>query len=148
MLPLLFAAMGLSTPWSASMLAAHNQVRAQVGLRPLEWSYSLAAKAQEWADTLIDNNWFFHSHTPGLGESMTLVINGEYVPQQVVAGWVSERRFYDLRRNQCADMCGHYTQVVWRDTKSVGCAMSRTDDRQVWVCEYYPPGNYVGQRPY
>ena len=148
MFPLLFTVVGLASPWSGNMLTAHNQVRAQVGVKPLEWSYDLAAKAQWWADTLIDRHWWFHSHTPGLGESMTEVINGELVPQQVVAGWVSERRFYNLTRNECSDVCGHYTQVVWRDTKQVGCAVANSGDRQVWVCEYWPPGNYVGRRPY
>jgi pathogenesis-related protein 1 len=45
-------------------------------------------------------------------------------------------------------MCGHYTQIVWRNTKAVGCAVGGKGAREVWVCDYDPPGNYVGQRPY
>ena len=148
MFPLLFAVIGLTAPWSNHMLEAHNAVRARVGVNPLEWSSPLAIKAQEWADILARSNLFLHSRTPGLGESMTVVYNGEYVPEQVVAGWVSESRYYDLRHNRCADVCGHYTQVVWRSTRQVGCAVSRVDNRQVWVCEYWPAGNFEGERPY
>jgi hypothetical protein len=45
-------------------------------------------------------------------------------------------------------VCGHYTQIVWRNTKSVGCAVARGKGVEVWVCNYDPPGNYAGQRPY
>ena len=148
MWPLLFAALGLTTPWSGAMLTAHNQVRAQVGVKPLEWSSPLAAQAQLWANTLMQSDRFEHSHTRGLGESMTMVLNGEIAPQQVVAGWVSESKSYDLERNSCSDVCGHYTQVVWGDTRKVGCALARGVEKEIWVCEYAPPGNYIGQRPY
>jgi pathogenesis-related protein 1 len=46
-------------------------------------------------------------------------------------------------------MCGHYTQVVWKDSKEVGCAAYQCDDKsQVWVCQYKPAGNYVDQKPF
>jgi len=47
-------------------------------------------------------------------------------------------------------MCGHYTQVVWRSTTTVGCAMAVCKDsqEQIWVCQYQKPGNWVGQKPY
>ena len=43
---------------------------------------------------------------------------------------------------------GHYTQIVWRSTVEVGCAVARSGLHEVWVCRYSPPGNVVGQRPY
>jgi pathogenesis-related protein 1 len=45
-------------------------------------------------------------------------------------------------------VCGHYTQIVWRDTTSVGCAAQSCPQGEIWVCDYSPPGNYVGQHPY
>jgi hypothetical protein len=44
-------------------------------------------------------------------------------------------------------MCGHYTQLVWRRARQVGCAAARGGSREVWVCEF-PEGNYIGMRPY
>jgi hypothetical protein len=38
--------------------------------------------------------------------------------------------------------------MVWRDTREVGCAVATDTEREVWVCEYYPPGNVAGFRPY
>src|ERR1700741_2518569 len=42
----------------------------------------------------------------------------------------------------------NYTQVVWAKTRAVGCAVAADQSQEVWVCNYAPPGNYVGYRPY
>jgi pathogenesis-related protein 1 len=65
-----------------------------------------------------------------------------------VDGWASEAAQYDYKTNRCTGTCGHYTQLVWRDTKEVGCAVARSANREVWACDYAPPGNYIGMRPY
>ncbi|PSN37306.1 Venom allergen 3 [Blattella germanica] len=48
---------------------------------------------------------------------------------------------------------GHYTQVVWADTKYVGCgfiAYKKTDDwyTKYYVCNYGPGGNIEGGTMY
>ena len=54
-------------------------------------------------------------------------------------------------------VCGHYTQLVWRNSTLLGCAYARCTSNSpfqgvptwdFWVCDYSPPGNWVGQRPY
>jgi len=68
-----------------------------------------------------------------------------------VQDWYDEIKYYDYMNNTCEEgqMCGHYTQVVWKDTKEVGCAAYQCDDdSQVWVCQYTPAGNYIGQKPF
>ncbi|KAK2998900.1 hypothetical protein RJ639_023346, partial [Escallonia herrerae] len=43
-------------------------------------------------------------------------------------------------------MCGHYTQVVWRNSVRLGCA--RVQSNSGWwfiACNYDPPGNYIAQ---
>jgi uncharacterized protein YkwD len=130
------------------MLARHNAVRARVGLPPLIWSNRLAARAQDWANHLLSRNAFEHRPNSPYGENLFEITGAPASPSQVIDSWASEARNYDYRSNRCRGVCGHYTQLVWRDTKEVGCAVARHRDTEVWVCNYDPPGNYVGQRPW
>src|SRR4051794_17439125 len=58
-LPLLLVLSLFAQPES-DILAAHNRVRAKLGLPPLEWSKEAAAVAQQWADQLAANGKFEH----------------------------------------------------------------------------------------
>ena len=133
---------------SREMLAAHNSVRATVKVPPLVWSDQLASTAQEWANTLIERKQFVHRPKSKFGENLFEIEGAKSTPKQVVDRWASEVSNYDYKTNRCHGVCGHYTQIIWRDTKEVGCAVARGGAREVWVCEYNPPGNYVGHRPY
>lgn len=130
------------------MLAAHNTVRAGVGIAPLTWSDRLTARAQEWANTLLARNQFVHTPNSPYGENLYEIAGATATPTQVVDAWAAESRNYDYGSNKCRRVCGHYTQIVWGETKEVGCAVARDSGREVWVCEYNPPGNWVGKRPY
>jgi pathogenesis-related protein 1 len=134
--------------FARNVLAAHNSVREAVHLPPLKWSEKLAAVAQQWATNKIVRSQFQHSHL-GHGENLFEIRGGRATSWQVVNAWASEARDYDLQKNTCRRAkCGHYTQIVWRNTAAVGCASAHSSFREVWVCEYDPPGNVVGQRPY
>ena len=130
------------------MLAAHNAVRARVGTAPLQWSDHLAVFSQDWADTLLRRHQFKHRRNSKYGENLYEITGGAASAAQVVNAWADESQHYDHRTNRCHGVCGHYTQIVWNDTKRVGCAVARGGGREVWVCNYDPPGNWVGERPY
>jgi uncharacterized protein YkwD len=137
---------------------AHNAARAAVqptaspAIPPLTWSPDLAAVAKAYAEKCV----FEHSQGQ-YGENLYATTGGGN-PQAVVDAWVSEAKDYDYATDTCASgaMCGHYTQVVWRDSERVGCGMAFCDTGspwgsgswEHWVCEYDPPGNWVGQKPY
>jgi uncharacterized protein YkwD len=130
------------------MLTAHNGYRTRLNLRPLKWSDKLAAVAQSWADSLLKRRQFQHQGLTGYGENLFEMRGGTATPDDVVHDWASESLDYDYRSNRCLSVCGHYTQMVWRNTTEVGCAVAHGGGREVWVCEYSPPGNVIGQRPY
>ncbi|WP_139325022.1 CAP domain-containing protein [[Limnothrix rosea] IAM M-220] len=134
------------------MLAAHNYWRSQVGIAPLTWSDELADFAQDWAEELAAKQRMQHNpNNPDFGENLATGTNIFFSPEQVVNLWGNEVADYDYQTNRCAPgkMCGHYTQLVWEETTEVGCGMVRKDNGwEIWVCNYDPPGNYVGERPY
>jgi len=136
------------------MTEAHNFWRFRVGIPPLSWSASVASSAQAWADHLTHDCLFEHSGSSN-GENLyatseTAVVEAE----ESVLAWASEREFYDFGTEVSGSnfsSFGHYTQVVWEDSTQVGCAVSINPScgfGQVWVCQYAPPGNFIGQAPY
>jgi pathogenesis-related protein 1 len=147
----------------AGITVAHNRVRAKVGVPPLAWNSRLAEVAQRWANTCVDRDppRGMIDHSAGeselfagpLGENLHATTAPAADPVAAVEGWAAEAADYDLERDTCRSgaMCGHYTQVVWRSTREVGCAVStcpRLRYRTSLVCNYFPAGNWEGQRPY
>lgn len=147
-LALLAATCLAQPPLETDMLAAHNAVRAQVGVPPLKWSAQLAAQAQGWANRLLSTSRFAHRPNSPYGENIFEIAGASASPEQVVESWAAESRDYDYAANKCRKVCGHYTQLIWSTTRSVGCAVARGPRREIWVCNYDPPGNYIGKRPY
>jgi pathogenesis-related protein 1 len=119
---------------SQAMLDAHNAVRARVGVPPLIWSDRLATVAQDWANYLIATNAFSHRPNDQFGENPYMITGATASPANVVGMWADEAREFDIRSNTCSGMCGHYTQIVWRETRAVGCAVVANPYREVWVC--------------
>lgn len=132
-------------------LNAHNAARAAVGVGPLTWNPAAAAYAQRYANTHIGDCNLVHSQGGPYGENLAKSSGGAFTGTDAVKLWVDEKAFYDYNSNSCAagKVCGHYTQVVWRNSASVGCAKVRCSSGGTIIgCNYYPPGNYIGQRPY
>ena len=134
--------------FAEQILAAHNKMRKSVGVSPLAWSDELQRFAQQWASTLISNGEFSHSRNRQYGQNLFEISDGSATAEDVVSAWAAESKNYDRKSNTCSGTCGHYTQIVWRDTKLLGCAFARNRSREVWVCDYEPYGNIIGQRPY
>ncbi len=134
------------------LLESHNYWRADVGVNEkLEWSDDMAKLAADWARQLKrDNCGFEHRPNNKFGENLFKGTTGYYSPKDVVDAWASEKADYNYQRNKCktGKVCGHYTQIVWKTTTKVGCAKIECDGYNLWVCNYDPPGNWVGEKPY
>lgn len=149
----------------AAIVAAHNKWRAQVGVAGLSYSPKLEVSAQAWADNLKQTNHCSMRHSKPHGRygenlywsSAIIWSDGrrelkDVRAEDAVDGWGSEKGDYDYAHNRCrpGKVCGHYTQMVWRTSTKVGCALAVCEDskEQVWVCQYQPAGNRVGSKPY
>jgi Cysteine-rich secretory protein family len=144
-----------SASFSEAILNAHNKYRIEVGIPPLVWSNELAGSAQAWANALSSNLSF--AHDPGArsanqGENLWMGTTGAFSLAQMVDSWGQERRnfqdgtFPDVSTTGNWFDVGHYSQMVWRNTTSVGCAgAAGSDGNYRLVCRYSPPGNVVGE---
>lgn len=131
-------------------LEAHNRYRSEVGVGHISWSEEVAESAQAWADELSRTCSFEHSNNEQYGENLWAGTAGAFTVADVVDAWGGEKAYYDYESNTCesGEVCGHYTQVVWANSTEVGCGMVTCEGLEYWVCQYAPPGNVVGERPY
>ncbi len=128
-----------------AILRAHNVRRAKHCAQALRWSNELARTAQGWADKLARGRCALeHSDTP-FGENLAAGTSGAFSPEDIVQMWFREREQYRFARGSFSLKTGHFTQLVWRSTRMIGCGMSECKGMDVWVCHYDPPGNVEGR---
>jgi len=132
------------------LLKAHNDVRAQRQIDPLKWSPRLAEIAREWAKHLAAIGALEHDHSRRVGQNLFVSYGAARRPSFVVGKWAEESKDYDERHFRCAAgaVCGHFTQIIWRESKEVGCGVASGQNSQFWVCYYPPAGNIIGEKPY
>lgn len=131
-----------------AVLAAHNRLRAQHCAPPLAWSKTLAQTAQTWANALKRDRCALKHSRSKYGENLAMFgPPGTSDGAGVVSDWYGEIKDYDFERPGFAMSTGHFTQVVWKGSARLGCAFAVCADREVWVCNYDPPGNFEGEFP-
>lgn len=141
----------LSSQDARGLLNFHNQSRAAVGVDGLQWSQKLAGYAQFWADHLASSGCRMqHRQGDNYGENLFMGTAGYYSAVDAAKSWEAEKQYYrgQVLSSSNWHASGHYTQMVWRDTSYVGCGQSQCNGSLIVVCNYDPPGNYMGHRPY
>jgi len=91
---------------------------------------------------------FKHSGGP-FGENLSAGTHPFSIPAAIKL-WTDEEPDYNPGNPDPS----HYTQVVWKGSRQVGCALASCSNLQgafakadYYVCEYYPPGNVIGEFP-
>jgi len=146
----------------------HNKKRRNHFLdSDIKYSFRLEREAQAYANTLANSGKFKHdpkNHENGFGENL-YAHSQDKVPTIVdaITPWYDdEKPYYHYDDGSCDEgtfsngqeiMCGHYTQVIWQESKEVGCASAqyRRGDFKggyIYVCKYQKAGNVVGLKPY
>mgnify|MGYP001201616395 FL=1 len=142
---------------NARMLAAHNAERHRLRLEPLKWSNRLEREAKEWARHLSRKGVLQHADLDmrnGTGENLWMGTAGHWPVETMVAKFLEEKQHYkhahfphNSKTGNWADV-GHYTQIVWRETREVGCALATDLGSDILVCRYWPAGNVWGRKAY
>lgn len=150
-------------------VAAHNAARAaphtpapSPALPPVTWDAVLADSAYNYLSKCVANGPLV-AHNANRTSDYQALGGNDYVgenifastantvhPQDALDSWMSEESAYDYTQNNITD-AGHYTQVVWRDSVRIGCAIvdcpSIMYDNTI-LCDYAPGGNDTGKKPY
>jgi hypothetical protein len=139
-----------------AVLDEQNRYRKELGLPALTWSPKLANDALAWARELARSEKGAHDPQARAlheGENIWWGTADAYSYTQMVDFWASEKKDFVYGTfpnctNSNSAVVGHYTQLVWRNTTSTGCALASNGKMDFLVCRYSPPGNVIGQKPY
>ncbi|MBN3276921.1 GAPR1 protein, partial [Polyodon spathula] len=132
-----------SAGFEAEALEAHNMYRQQHGAPPLRLSAQLSREAQKWASQLLSMHALQHSNTDH-GENIWCRTSSVIMPvsgKEVVETWYNEIKDYDFNRPGFQKNTGHFTQVVWRDSRELGIALATDSGLAIAVARYDPGGN-------
>lgn len=156
--PVLLGSIGPRTSFNERVLAAHNRERTAAGVAPMMWNDALAADARAWANRLAQSGRFEHSPNdpaaPPQGENLWGGTPGYFLPEDMVGLWIAEKRNYQpgaFPRNSTTgrvEDVSHYTQLMWRTSGQVGCAIAAGREEEVLVCRYSSAGNVIGSTPF
>ena len=154
-LPPMIVAEPRQPSFAQRVLAAHNRYRAEAGVPPLTWDPALAAGAAAYGPALAASGQLVHSPRatrPGIAENLWMGTAWAYTPEAMVGSWGAERAQFRAGIFPAVSTTGnwldvaHYTQMIWRGTTRVGCALHRERMQDYLICRYSPSGNRDGQR--
>lgn len=124
-------------------LTLHNQLRAKHHAPSMTWDNNLARYAARHASSCE----FEHSHGH-YGENLAA---GFPTVSKAIKKWYDEKQWYSYQKAQYNHGTGHFTQIVWKSSTKLGCALIPCNGKHgtpgnYFVCEYNPPGNILGRK--
>ena len=137
------------------LIMKHNTLRAKHSSGPLKRLDDIAELAEVTIDGCIAAKTLVHSGTSYNGKWMgqnLYVSTGAPTADSVLQGWYTEEEVnydYSTGKSKNGGVVGHFTQVVWKGSEQIGCAVKqgawRNYANSYYVCcNYFPGGNIVG----
>ncbi|XP_077986018.1 Golgi-associated plant pathogenesis-related protein 1-like [Glandiceps talaboti] len=132
------------------ILEAQNYHRCLHGVPPLEWDPKLEkfAKGVARRNAAIGN--IDHTHDAIYGENIHMQELREDEHQSGYGfslAWYSEIELYHFGKPVFDGSTGHFTALIWKNTKTVGCDFADKEgdyfNLYVGVCNYEPMGNFL-----
>jgi len=129
----------------------HNKYRKIHGkVGDLKHNKELSVLAQSWAERMAATSALGHSNNiykgKEVGENVATKWSSqgaEYLGSEVVDQWFKESDKYDFS-GDFQQGTGHFTQVVWKNSKEIGVGKAYSKDGRVFVvCNYHPAGNVL-----
>ncbi|RLO11167.1 hypothetical protein DYB28_006550 [Aphanomyces astaci] len=127
------------------LIAQTNKIRAAHGIGPVTWNYELEPKMRAWAE---DCHGFKHGGAPGwqnLASYTACESSGKDCTKVVGASWLwydQEETFWNYDSNSCNGgwvKCGHFSNMMSPEVKSMACGWSECDNGNYVWCNYDTP---------
>ncbi|XP_074753892.1 Golgi-associated plant pathogenesis-related protein 1 [Athene noctua] len=135
-----------SKQFAEEVLKAHNDYRKKHGVPPLKLCKKLNRGAQQYAEELATTRVLKHSSESANGRYGENLAWASYdQPGKDVADrWYSEIKNYSFQNPGFSSGTGHFTAMVWKNTKKMGVGKASASDGSTFVvARYDPAGNVV-----
>ena len=133
-------------------LNEHNYLRSLHGVPPLILNQRLNDIAQNYAKIIAQKKVMEHSKKEDreldgqyVGENLYMKMSSgkvKYVCGDMSKSWYSEIKDYDFETGESTGVTGHFTQLVWKDSKEVGFGIAFNGGYLFTVANYFPGGNF------
>jgi len=126
------------------ILESINSYRSKHSAPSVQWNDDLQNEAQNWSQHLANNGQFYHGGNNGHGQN--LYMTSGQVPDtdcilDSIKNWYDENRYYNYSNPGFNEKTGHFTQLVWRNCKSIGAGVARTSHGTYVTMDFDPAGN-------
>ncbi|XP_063424167.1 Golgi-associated plant pathogenesis-related protein 1-like [Mytilus trossulus] len=137
-------------------LILHNNIRRKHNVPSLKFSKDLVQHAQEWAEYLVKTNQdtpeVQHLRRKNIGQNVTVKDSYDnyavdYSAEDIIKEWYSGVDIYQPyfgREPPPLEIIkgyGHFSQMIWKESKEMGMGKAIGNDRTVIVASYRPAGN-------
>ena len=131
-------------------LRAHNDYRRKHHSPNLTLNNELNRIAQNYANKIAKEFSLQHSNNEykgePLGENIYMVNGMKPTGRDMTKSWYDEINKYNFNSKKFIKGTGHFTQIVWKNSKEVGFGIAQAADGSYFcVANYYPCGNFLGE---
>ena len=131
-------------------LKAHNEYRKKHHSPNLTLNNDLNRIAQNYANKISKINSLEHSNNEykeePLGENIYVIQGMKPTGKEMTKAWYDEINKYSFDSKKFISGTGHFTQIVWKNTKEVGFGIAQAKDGSYFcVANYFPCGNFLGE---
>ncbi|XP_050403838.1 putative mediator of RNA polymerase II transcription subunit 26 isoform X1 [Patella vulgata] len=139
---------GVTKKQKYAILEEMNKRRAKIYLQSninvLRWNETLAERAAAEINSCL----YFNKGNGAIYAMIYEKYTGTSLISEAVGRWADEKNKFRLSV-PCTDVKAcRYSQIVWAETREVGCARQTCNDMSMVACMYDPPGNVIGEQAY
>ena len=131
-------------------LNEHNKYRSYHNCKPLSLNNELCELAQKYAKecakakNIIHFNDLYNGDI--IGQNISVIDIDYFDVKEICKKWYYEKNNYKFYSNKYIEGTGHFTQLIWKETKLVGFGYKEDNNGKLYfVANYYPAGNIFSE---
>ena len=138
------------------LVSLHNKLRTKHRVGKLTKLAAIASMAQKTATNCAKIKTLQHSQDKyngkPVGQNLYVKTNAPSAADVMNSWYYKEEPNYNYQtgKSKNGGVIGHFTQVVWKNTQQIGCAVATGTylaygGSYYVCCNYFPAGNYYGE---